>query len=124
MYNDQVRFYGTYKGYQTRWEKVQTERASLNADLLEAEAIWGNDLKDLFEEVFKLESELRSTIRIYMEMISPETEPGEKDAVIKNYRERRHIMYDTLNESDEYSNDLSSAIEKIEKYLKPKLSNH
>jgi len=38
---EHVKFYGTSKAYQARWDKVQTERTSLYADLLEAEAIWG-----------------------------------------------------------------------------------
>lgn len=39
MSREQIRFYGTSKAYQARWDKVQTEKASLYADLLEAEAI-------------------------------------------------------------------------------------
>ncbi|MBT4267830.1 MAG: hypothetical protein HOD85_26775, partial [Deltaproteobacteria bacterium] len=39
MHPDQISFYGTSNAYQARWDKVQEERTSLYADLLEAEAI-------------------------------------------------------------------------------------
>ena len=50
MSREQICFYGTSKAYQARCYKVQTERTSLYADLLEAEAIWGNELKELFKK--------------------------------------------------------------------------
>lgn len=123
MKPEQISFYGTSKAYQNRWEKVQTERNSLSADLLEAEAIWGNDLKDLFKEVFDLEHELFITVRHYLVLIDPDKSEGTKEAIEKIDKKRRDIMYDDLSdEQDDYKKDLVSAIEKIEKYLKPKLS--
>lgn len=124
MSSDQIRFYGTSKAYQARWDKVQTERTSLYADLLEAEAIWGTELKQLFKKVFDLEHELFTRIRHHIELINPDTSDAKKEAVAKIYNKSRDIMYDDLGEEpDEYKKDLISAIEQIEKYLKPKLSH-
>lgn len=124
MSPEQIRFYGTSKAYQARWDKVQSERTSLYADLLEAEAIWGNELKDLFKNIFDLQHELFTRVRHYIELINPDTDKESKE-VIKNIDKKgRDIMYDNLSdEPDEYKKDLISAIEKIEKYLKPKLSH-
>ena len=94
MNREQIRFYGSAKGYQNRWGKVQTERTSLYADILEAEAIWGIKLKDLFKEVFNLEHELFTSVRHYIELINPDTSEASKDAIIKIDKERRDIMYD------------------------------
>jgi len=124
MSREQIRFYGTSKAYQARWDKVQTERTSLYADLLEAEAIWGAELKELFKEVFNLEHKLFTRIRHSVELINPDTDEASKDAIRNIDKKARDIMYDNLrDEPDEYKKDLIAAIEKIEKYLKPKLSH-
>lgn len=124
MSPEQIRFYGTSKAYQERWGKVQAERISLYADLLEAEAIWGVELKLLFEKVFDLEHELFTGIRRFIELINPDTSKAKKEAITKIDNKARDIMYDDLSEEpDEYKKDLITAIEKIENYLKPKLSH-
>jgi len=124
MTREQIRFYGTSKAYQARWDKVQAERTTLYADLLEAEALWGTELKELFKGVFDLEHELFTRIRHYVELINPDTHEASKEAIRKIDEKGRDIMYDDLSdEPDEYKQDLISAIEKIEKYLKPKLSH-
>lgn len=124
MSYEKVRHYGTSKGYQARWDKVQEQRTALYADLLEAEAIWGSELQTLFKVVFDLEHELFTRIRHYLELINPDTHQGTKDAITKIDAEARDIMYDISgDEPDEYKQDMLNAIEPIEAYLKPKL-NH
>ena len=124
MSREQIRFYGTSKAYQARWDKVQAERTTLYADLLEAEAIWGAELKELFKRVFDLEHELFARIRHYVELINPDTDEASKEAIRNIDKKARDIMYDNLSEEpDEYKQDIISAIEQIEKYLKPKLSH-
>lgn len=124
MSDEKKRFYGTSKAYQARWDKVQTERTSLYADLLEAEAIWGSYLNKIFKKIFDLEQELFTRVRHYIELINPDTKAATKDAISKIDAKNRDIMYDDLGEQpDEYKQDLISAIEEVEKYLKPKLSH-
>lgn len=121
---EQIRFYGVSEAYQARWEKVQEQRTALYADLLEAEAIWGSSLNDLFKVVFNLEHELFTCIRQYLELINPDVTELSKDAISKIYEKKRDIMYDSLDpdKPDDYKRDLLAAIEAIELYLKPKLS--
>jgi hypothetical protein len=91
---------------------------------MEAEAIWGIQLKTLFEEIFNLEHELFTSVRHHIELINPETPVPSRDAIINIEKKRRYIMYDNLSEEpDEFKLELISAIEKIENYLKPKLSH-
>jgi len=124
MSSEQIRFYGTQKAYEARWDQVQSVRSSLYADLLEAEAIWGSSLKDLFKKAFDLEHELAVSIRHYLTLCNPDTEEASREAVRKIQGKRRDIMYDDLSEEgDEYKKDFAAAIEGIEKYLKPKLSH-
>ena len=100
---EQISFYGRSKAYQARWDKVQAERTSLYADLLEAEVIWGNELKNLFENVFNLEHELLISIRHSMELGDPDAEEADKKAIRKIDQNRRNILHDDLSdEGDEY----------------------
>ena len=122
MSQEQIRFYGTSKAYQVRWDKVQSVKTSLYADLLEAEAIWGNEFKDLFKKVFVLEHELFTCIRHHIELINPDTDKASKDAIREIDIEKRDVKYDILGEEpDEYKKELFFSIEDIENYLKPKL---
>ncbi|MFQ2156064.1 hypothetical protein ACK33E_06450 [Aeromonas hydrophila] len=122
MSREHIRFYGTSKAYQARWDKVQAERASLYADLLESEAIWGDELKKLFKTLFNLEHELFTSVRHYVELINPETKEGSKESIRDIDKKRRDIMYDDLSEEgDDYRKDFQLGVEAIERYLKPKL---
>jgi len=124
MNPDQISFYGTSNAYQARWDKVQEERTSLYADLLEAEAIWGTELNDLFKVVFDLQHELFTQIRHYLILINPDLPDAKKTAIEKLDKTKRDIIYDDLGEKpDEYKSNLIDAIKVIESYLKPKLSH-
>lgn len=124
MSYEQIRFYGISRAYQVRWDKVKCERTTLYADLLEAEAIWGEDLNSLFKVVFDLQHELFNKIRHHLELINPDVHELSKEAIRKVDAKGRDIMYDLLGEvPDEFKTDVIDAIKKIESYLKPKL-NH
>lgn len=124
MSREQISFYGTSKAYQARWDKVQEQKTALYADLLEAEAIWGMGLKNLFQSVFDLEHELVTQIRHYLELINTDVKEYRKDAIRKIDENKRDVMYDlSSDEPDEYKKDLLEAITAIEIYLKAKLSH-
>ena len=124
MSYEQIRFYGISRAYQVRWDKVKYERTTLYADLLEAEAVWGEDLNSLFKVVFDLQHELFNKIRHHLELINPDVHESSKEAIRKIDAKGRDIMYDLLGEvPDEFKTDVIDAIKRIESYLKPKL-NH
>ena len=119
MNDEQKQLYGRSRAYQARWDRVCTERTSLNADLLEAEAIWGDELKNLFSKIFDLEFELFICISQHADIKYPDDASKE---IIRNIATKdRDIRYDYLGEPDEFKKELIIAIEKIENYLKPKL---
>jgi len=124
MNTQQLQYYGLSKAYQARWDKVQAERISLYPDLLEAEALWGNELNDLFKVLFNLEHELLVAIRHYLELSNPDTRESKREAIMNLDKKRRDIMYDDLSDDiDEFKKDLLAGIQSIEKYLKPKLKH-
>jgi hypothetical protein len=122
MSDEQAKYFGTSKAYQARWDRVQTERTDLYADLLQSEALWGTGLKDLFRALFDLEHELLITIQHYLRLTNPDTDEYEKEAIRKISMKRRDIMYDDLSENgDDFRQEFQRGIEAIERYLKPKL---
>lgn len=122
MTQDQIRFYGLAEAYQARWDKVQEHRTCLYTDLIESEAIWGNDLKELFEPIFKLQHELFVRVRHHIELMNPDTREAEKEAIRNIDEKKRDILYDDLGEEpDEYNAELLDLISEVEGYLKPKL---
>jgi hypothetical protein len=122
MSDADIHYYGTSKAYQARWDRVQAERTSLYADLLQSEALWGLALKDLFKSLFSLEHELMVTIQSYLSMTNPAVSEIEREAHRNISEKRRDVMYDDQSEKgDSFRQEFQSAIEEIERYLKPKL---
>jgi hypothetical protein len=120
---EQLRYYGLANAYQKRWDKVADVRTDLQTEMLEAEAIWGRIVYETFEPVFKLEQELFSAIYVYLLTLNP----NESDRFGAPYQEimtkQRDILYHHLSSEnpDEYTKDLTCAIEAIESFLKPHL---
>lgn len=52
------RWYGTAKAYEKRWEHVSKARSELEAELIEAEVIWGADIRKSFSDLYDLENDL------------------------------------------------------------------
>jgi len=122
MSPDQISFYGTSKAYESRWGKVQEQRTVLYADLLEAEAIWGTEFKELFKVIFNLEHELRMAITRHLRIKDPATDEDAKNAELKIKNKNRNVLDRNASEDGPYSKEFLAGIDKIETYLKPKLT--
>lgn len=115
-----IRFHGLSKAYQARWDRVNVESSKLYPDLIESEALWGDELKKLFRVLKEREYELLLVVQDHLERSNPDADPELRS-------EKRHdefkILYGSnkLDGRDEYDASLKTAIEAIEKYLKPKL---
>ena len=123
--DERMRIYqyrGQSKEYEKRWQVVSEKRKNLDADLLEAEAIWGEELMGYFIPIFRLEAELMICVRHHLMLLDPSKSEGVKRAIQKKSETERDILYgDWSGVDDEYTNDLNRAIRNIESYLKPKL---
>ncbi|MFH0709555.1 MAG: hypothetical protein V2A75_05050 [Pseudomonadota bacterium] len=120
--DEENRFYGKSKAYEARWEKVQDASTNLKTDLLEAEAIWGEEFIALFKQIFVLEHELFIIARNHLLLINPSTSQETKQAIQEIIRKKRDILYDDLSDDgDEFKNELNTEIKKVKEYLKPKL---
>nr|WP_317401626.1 hypothetical protein [Plesiomonas shigelloides] len=122
MSQKDIDYYGISKAYKNRWEKVQEQRTALYADQLEAEAIWGGELENLFKTVYYLEHELHTCVSHYLILMNPKANARQKEAIERIAQNKRNVMHDELGEEpDGFKNDLLDAIRYIENYLKPKL---
>lgn len=122
MSYEQLRHYGSANAYQKRWDKVTEVRMDLQTELLEAEAIWGKTIYEKFEPVFKLQQELLSSVHTYVSACNPSESEQSRAAYQEIMRKQRDILYDVSSESpDEYTQDVTRAIEAIESFLKPHL---
>ncbi len=122
MNSEQLHFYGISGAYQKRWDRVSEVRTDLQAELLEAEVLWGKALNTLIEPIHKLERELFISVLNYITIINPMTEPETKKAYLDIKGKRRDVLYEiSEDEPDEYARELTSAITAIENHLKPHL---
>ena len=122
MNDNQVRHYGVSHAYQARWDAVRAVRVNLDADLLEAEAMWGSELTNLYQTIFNLQHELFNDIRQYLELINPRTQPAMREALVDIRRTQRDVMYDLSGaEPDDYKRELLASIDVIKGHLMPYL---
>lgn len=125
MNDREIHHHGKSKAYHSRIEKVKHARKSLYTDLLEAEALWDNELNTLFDTLYHLEQELIAKIRNHLVVADPRGDEKHKKKTAEKNNQTRDIMFDSLSdEGDEYKLEFTSGVEAIEAYLKPKLRGH
>lgn len=118
---EEIRFLETTRVYEKRWEKITEVRSELYPLFLEGDAVWGVAYRDLRRPLLDLEIELRLVIQNYLRAIDPNRSEATRGAASKLLRKKRDIMYDTLDESDEFKRDYSCAFEPLEITLREKL---
>jgi hypothetical protein len=84
---------------------------------LEAEAIWGQAVKENLEPLQRCAGTLLSTIEIYLDMLEHSIS-RDKEGVEKE----RKIMFAYYGEKDNFfSDEIAKAVSQIERFLKPYL---
>lgn len=115
------RFIETASVYEKRWSKVSEIRAEIYSQLLEAQALWGDSFKDLLSPLWKLEVELLGVVRTYLDSMDPNSNEDMRRAVQEIHRKKRDILYDMLDETDEFRADYARQLIPIEATLRLKL---
>jgi hypothetical protein len=119
----QVRSHVMTTAYQNRWTKVQTTRTDLQAEMLEAEVMWGKAIKEKFEPLFVFQKELVADINAYLVAFDPDVSDETKAEYYAIRRERRTVNFLLPGpRSDPFGEDVDSAIANIESILKPHLT--
>ena len=92
--------------------------------MLEADVIWGEQLRSISRSIFDLEIELKIVIENFLRASNPLNSEDARNAAENFLRKKRDIMYDSLGEDDQFGKDYAAAFEPIEKYLRAKLGVH
>lgn len=123
MPGQQKRYYGRRGAYVERQRFAIDAWSAIQPDLLEAEALWGEEVKRLFKGLMFLENELSITVEAHLTADNPDEEPARREAYRKIIAQRRDIIYDlgTPEEPDEFESDLGNAVSAIEIGLRPRL---
>ena len=120
MNDKQIYFYGRFKAYEKRWDRVGEIRSLLYPELTEAEVLWEYEIKDSFAALSQLENKLFRRIQHQMELENPDVHKYEKDD-IKSLIDKKHdIIYATFSDDDVYKREFDENVDNIA----AKLKNH
>lgn len=106
--------------YSTRWKYVQEAIREFQAQRLEAEALWGSELKSISENLSRCVSRLFAAIESFI---------ADKESGGENFRSndafKTAVLADlnstNIDNNDELTTNIRSAIEQIESYIRPHL---
>ena len=112
-------FYGVVRAYRRRIQAIDDARNPFKASITEAEAIWGTELFELMEDVFKLEREFINYVQLYIGVTNPTESAKRLEDLKGTLARRRDVLMET--EEDVYWKDMLGALKKVENYLKTKL---
>lgn len=82
-----IRFYGRFKAYENRWVCLNDIRGALNTAVIETEALWGNEIKEVFSDTLRFETQLWVRIHHQMQLENPEF-PREDKKQVNTWSER------------------------------------
>ena len=115
--DERKKFYGIAKAYEKRWEQIMEAKADLSSELLEAEILLGEEVKNKYNMLFEVERKLYIALRRYLDSIDPDKRYDYK----KEENIEDIIYFQGDEDKDEYLKELKNTIKDIEKFLKPHL---
>lgn len=107
--------------YEKRWKKVTRSRNELYPILQEIEAVWGQEARELFSPLFKLEIELLLNIRAHIRVRNPRITNVEREAARKRINKPRDVLYGDFDEEDSFNKDFNLHQAPLEEFLRNKL---
>lgn len=113
-----VRF---HKEYQRKWGNVIKRKQHIYKDMVIAEALWGDELYSLFNQLFEREHTLLRAIKWNIKLIDPDTPVGQRpNATQEKIKDMVDIAI-SVKSGDTFGKKIMEDIKSIEQYLKKKL---
>ena len=109
------------QAYQRRWEPVPKATAKLDANLLEAEVVWGPAIRAKAAPLNRLTGELLFALQDHLEARNPD---GRYESPGPELVKKRHETLYGLGEKDEFKERLQQVIREIEDELRPHIVQH
>jgi hypothetical protein len=128
-FDEKQRFEGITRAYQKRWDRVIDSKQSIYANLILAEVVWGEEIKNPFQELFVRSEFLRSSIENHLKSINPASSKIFREASKEQTQKRNNILYKNFeidsssNVKDSFNDKLKELVTEIETFLKPKLKS-
>ncbi|MBN2293343.1 MAG: hypothetical protein JXM70_13020 [Pirellulales bacterium] len=109
--------------YNQRWRGVAEAMSDLNVESLEAEAIWGAQVVDAIKPLRDCVLKLGSTISRLLRDNARERKGRRRVLAAEDIEEIDRIIYGMSSDPNEdaFTGDVQTAIETLEKFVKPKL---
>ena len=105
--------------YDNRWKGVREALIEYDTACLEAEALWGKEIKASEQQLMSVVRRLRAAIDATIQNYFSEGENFKSD---KNFENKmRSTVSSSLDENDGFANDLDNAVSAIEEIIKPHL---
>ena len=114
-------FKGNARAYEKRWEQVMKEQHKIYNDLQSAEVIWGEEVKNLFQDLFAHGNELLWAMENYLKIINP-APSTEREKLKERLLEKITAILRKSADEDKFGDELQRLITKIDNYIKPKLN--
>ncbi len=106
---------GDQYAYAARWKSVEAASVDLNEAALEAEVLWGFEARETTNQLWRCRSKLFACVRQHVRHLNRGSGKPESEAALS-------VLYNESGESpDEYTLELSSAIETLEALARPHL---
>ncbi len=116
--NEEKEWYAKAQAFESRWEPVAKARAELDANVLESEVFWGNQVKDKAACLRELHAELLVAIEEHLKRTNPKN--PDKSYGGEDLKRNRAIIYGRIDRTkDSFLDKLLTAVEAIEAILKP-----
>lgn len=103
--------------YKRRWEHISEANSNLKVEILEAEVIWGEEIKELTDELRKCISLLNLNLTRYQRQ-----QNNTRDYSRERMEEIEKVIWDDGDPDENFfTNRIETAISEIENFLKPHL---
>jgi hypothetical protein len=103
--------------YAIRWEKLMAIAVELDLELIEAEVLWGKDIRDKVFDLYKSIHELRYAIDRHIAI-----KAKLKTVTVQENKEIEDFLYGTHDPgNNKFSLRINGLVEEIEKFVKPYL---
>jgi len=109
------------QAYQRRWELIPAAKAKLDANLLEAEVIWGPDIWTKVTPLNRLIGELLIAVQDHLDARNPN---GRYESPGPELIKKRHETLYAIGESDPFKERLDEVICSVENELRPHIVQH
>lgn len=120
--DDGIRYHGLYKAYENRWNRVEEVQTDIYANLIEAEALWDEQLSNMWKVLQRKEKELLVHLKNYLILRSPHYERFDKEYL----QEKQHQIHDAIfdaGDDDEFKKQFEAELNKMTSYIRTKLKH-